>query len=42
MKFNTLKKLLHALETEEDEVKVSDEMRESALIPLDRMLEIAK
>ena len=42
MKLNTLKKLLHALESEEDEVKISEEMRESALIPLDRMLEIAK
>jgi len=42
MKLNTLKKLLHALESEEDEVKVSDEVREGALLPLDRMLEIAK
>ena len=42
MKLNTLKKLLHALECEEDEVKVSDEVREGALVPLDRMLEIAK
>ena len=42
MKLNTLKKLLHALECEEDEVKVSDEVRARALLPLDRMLEIAK
>ncbi|MBQ4096556.1 MAG: quinolinate synthase NadA [Clostridia bacterium] len=42
MKLNTLKKLLHALESEEDEVKVSEDVRLRALVPLDRMLEIAK
>ncbi len=42
MKLNTLEKVLHVLETGENEVKVSEETREKALIPLDRMLETAK
>lgn len=42
MKLNTLEKLLHVLKTEENEIKVSDELRESALIPLDKMLELAR
>ena len=42
MKFNTMEKILHVLETEENEVQVSDEVREKALLPLDKMLELAK
>jgi len=42
MKLNTLENLLHVLENEDNEVFVSDEIREKALIPLDRMLELAK
>ncbi len=42
MKLNTLEKLLHALQTEENEITVSDELRRSALVPLDRMLELAR
>ncbi len=42
MKLNTLEKVLHVLKTGENEVKVSDEIRKRALIPLDRMIEIAK
>ncbi len=42
MKLNTLEKLLHVLQTEENEITVSDELRESALVPLDRMLELAR
>jgi quinolinate synthase len=42
MKLITLEKILHVLKTEENEVFVSDEVREKALLPLDRMLELAK
>ncbi len=42
MKLNTVERLLHVLETEENEVTVSDEVRRRALIPLDRMLEMVK
>ncbi len=42
MKFNTLEKILHVLETEKNEVIISDEVRAKALLPLDRMLELAK
>lgn len=42
MKLNTLEKLLHVLKTEENEIKVNDELRKSALVPLDRMLELAR
>ena len=42
MKLITPEKVLHVLKTEENEVQVSDEIRERALIPLDRMLELAK
>lgn len=42
MKLNTAKKVLHVLKTGENEVKVSDEMRQKSLKPLDRMLELAK
>ena len=42
MKLNTLEKLLHVLKTEENEVIVNDELREASLVPLDRMLELAR
>ncbi len=42
MKLNTLEKLLHVLETEENEITVSNSVREKALAPLMRMLELAK
>lgn len=42
MKLNTPESILHVLETEENEVFISDEIREKALIPLERMLELAK
>ena len=42
MKLITPEKVLHVLKTEENEVFVSDEIRERALLPLDRMLELAK
>lgn len=42
MKLNTLEKLLFALQTEKNEITVSEEMRKGALAPLDRMLELAR
>ena len=42
MKLNTLDKLLKVLETEENPIEVDEETRERALVPLDRMLELAK
>lgn len=42
MKQNTLEKLLHCLETEENEIKIEQEMLLKALAPLDKMLELAK
>ena len=42
MKLNTLEKLLHVLKTEENEITVDDDLRESSLVPLDRMLELAR
>lgn len=42
MKKNTLEKVLHVLKTGENEVHVSDELRENAKKPLERMLELAK
>ncbi|MBR5139943.1 MAG: quinolinate synthase NadA [Clostridia bacterium] len=42
MKLITVEKVLHVLKTEENEVFVSDSIRERALIPLDKMLELAK
>ncbi len=42
MKLNTLEKVCHVLRTGENEVFVSDERREKALRPLDKMLEMAK
>ena len=42
MKRNTLEKLLQVLKTEENEITVDSDLRESALISLDRMLELAR
>lgn len=42
MKLNTPEKILRVLENEENEVFVSNEVREKALLPLDRMLELGK
>lgn len=42
MKLNNPEKILQILKTEENEVHISDEMRERALLPLQRMLELAK
>ena len=42
MKLNTLDKLLKMLETEENPIEVDEETRERALLPLNRMLELAK
>lgn len=42
MKLNTLEKVCHVLRTGENAVEISGEKREKSLIPLDRMLEMAK
>lgn len=42
MKLNTLDKLLKVLETEENPIEVDEETRERAIVPLNRMLELAK
>ena len=42
MKFVTLDKVLHVLENETNVVTVSEELRKKALLPLERMLELAK
>lgn len=42
MKLITLQKISHVLETEENEIELSEKIREKALLPLDRMLELAK
>lgn len=42
MKKNTLEKVLYVLQTEENAVEVGEAARESALLPLDRMLELAR
>lgn len=42
MKKNTLERLLYVLKTGENAVEISDEMRQRALLPLNRMLELAK
>ncbi len=42
MKLNTLPKVLSVLENEDNEVFLSEELREKALIPLERMLELGK
>lgn len=42
MKRNTLEGVLRVLKTEENAVEVSEDVRRKALVPLDRMLELAK
>ncbi len=42
MKLNTLEKVLHVLKTGENEMKLPEELCESAVAPLDRMLTLAK
>ena len=42
MKLNTLEKLLHALESEENEVLVDAQLSEAAIAPLEKMLELAR
>jgi len=42
MKLVTLEKVYEVLKNESNQVQVSDELREAALKPLDRMLELAK
>lgn len=42
MKKNTLEKLIHVLKTGENEVLVEETERKASLVPLDRMLELAK
>ena len=42
MKLNTLEKLLHVLENEENEVAVDGKLAEAAIAPLEKMLELAR
>lgn len=42
MKLNTLEKIVHVLKTGENSVEIDETVRKQALIPLDRMLELAK
>lgn len=42
MKLNTLEGVLRVLEKEDNTVEVSEDVRRKALVPLDRMLELAK
>ena len=42
MKLNTPEKVLHVLKTEENQVEVDEAKRVRAMLPLDRMLEMAK
>ncbi len=42
MKLNTLENILSVLENENNEITVSDELRERALVPLSKMLELAR
>lgn len=42
MKLNTLEKLLKALETEENEIEISEDIIKKAMLPLNKMLELAK
>ena len=42
MKKNTLEKIIHVLETGENEIIIDEHDRVKALVPLDKMLELAK
>ena len=42
MKLNTIESVLSVLENEDRTVEISEDIRRKALIPLDRMLELAK
>lgn len=42
MKLNTLEKIIECMEDEKNLVEVSEEIRKRALVPLDKMLELAK
>ena len=42
MKLNTLEKLLKVLESEENEIEISEDTMKKAILPLDKMLELAK
>ncbi len=42
MKLNTVEKVCHVLKTGENAVEISDENRKKSLVPLDRMLDMAK
>ena len=42
MKFNTLEKLLKVLESEENAIEISEDTMKKAILPLDKMLELAK
>lgn len=42
MKLNTVENVLRCLEDEKNTVEISDEMRRKAMLPLDRMLKLAK
>ena len=42
MKLNTLEKLLKVLETEENQIDLGQELIEKAMLPLNKMLELAK
>ena len=42
MKLNTLEKLLEVLQTEENEIEIDEEISKKAMLPLIKMLELAK
>lgn len=42
MKYNTLSAVLSVLEKEDKEITVNEEVRQKALVPLERMLELAR
>lgn len=42
MKLNTLEKLLKVLESEENAIEISEDTMKKAMLPLDKMLELAK
>ncbi len=42
MKLSTVEKVINVLETGENEIKIDEKIRKRAMIPLDRMLEVAK